>query len=110
MAAESTMVTASSAPGCMCGASPKYSVRATTSSRSTSASVSLRISVFIRHSPQVVGFDDLRHQRMPDDVLAAQFAELQVLYSIKDVADDLESAAGLARQVDLGDVTGDDHA
>src|SRR5699024_4156195 len=51
MAAESTMVTASSAPGCMWRARPRYSVRATTSSRSTSASVSLRISVFIRNSP-----------------------------------------------------------
>ena len=57
-----------------------------------------------------VGGDDPLHQLVADDVLAAEADEGDVLHLAEDVADDDEAGALVGRQVDLGDVAGDDHA
>ena len=46
---------------------------------------------------------------MADDVLAAEADEGDVLDRREDLADDDQARALVARQVDLGDVAGDDH-
>ena len=57
-----------------------------------------------------VGGDDALDELVADDVLAAEVDEGDVLDRFEDVADDDEAGALVARQVDLGDVAGDDHA
>ena len=57
----------------------------------------------------VVGGDDPLDQLVADDVLAAEADEGDVLDLVEDVADDDQARALVARQVDLGDVAGDDH-
>ena len=59
--------------------------------------------------PALVGVDDLADQPVPDDVGAGQVREMDVVDVAEDLADDLQPAARAARQVDLGDVAGDDH-
>src|SRR5680860_962227 len=57
-----------------------------------------------------IGGDDPLHQLVADDVLAAEADEGDVLDLAEDVADDDQARALVGRQVDLGDVAGDDHA
>ena len=57
----------------------------------------------------VVGGDDPPHELVADDVLLAEADELDALDPVEDLADDDEAGVLLARQVDLGDVAGDDH-
>ena len=56
-----------------------------------------------------VGRDDPLHQLVADDVLAAEADEGDVLHLVEDVAHDDQAGALVGRQVDLGDVAGDDH-
>ena len=58
---------------------------------------------------RVVGGDDPLHELVADDVLAAEVDEGDVLDLVEDVADDDQPGALVGRQVDLGDVAGDDH-
>lgn len=45
---------------------------------------------------------------MPDDILGGEPGEVHVVQTLQDVLDLAQPALGSARQVDLGDVTGDD--
>ena len=57
----------------------------------------------------LVGLDDALHEPVAHDVLAAEPHELDALDVAEDVSDDDQPGLLLARQVDLGDVAGDDH-
>ena len=57
----------------------------------------------------VVGGDDPAHELVADDVLLAEADELDPLDVLEDVADHDEPRVLVAREVDLGDVAGDDH-
>ena len=59
--------------------------------------------------PAAVRVDDVAHQPVPYDVLAGEPAELHVVDAVEDLLHDAQPALGAARQVDLGDVAGDDH-
>src|SRR5688572_26485150 len=58
--------------------------------------------------PALVGVDDVADQPVADDVGAGQVGEVHVLDPVEDLADDLQPAGRTTRQVDLGDVAGDD--
>src|SRR4051812_36709875 len=57
----------------------------------------------------VVRRDDVPHEAVPDHVVRGQPVERDVLDAVEDVLDDAQTALGARGQVDLGDVTGDDH-
>src|SRR3954463_16446406 len=57
----------------------------------------------------VVGLDDPLHEAVADDVRTAEPHELHAFDVAQDVAHDDEARALVAREVDLGDVAGDDH-
>src|SRR3954447_2777692 len=57
-----------------------------------------------------VGRDDALHELVADDVLAAEAHEVNALDALEDVPDDQQAGLLLAREVDLRDVTGHDHA
>ena len=61
----------------------------------------------VRLEPVVRG-DDPADQFMPDDVVIRQVAKRDVFNVVQDALHDSKSTTGAARQVDLGDVTGDD--
>ena len=56
-----------------------------------------------------VRVDDAADEPVPDDVVAGQPGEVDVVDVVEDVAYDPQARTGAARQVDLGDVAGDDH-
>ena len=56
-----------------------------------------------------VGGDDPLHEPVADDVVAAEADEADVVDRREDLADDDEAGPLVGRQVDLGDVAGDDH-
>ena len=58
---------------------------------------------------RLVGVDDGADQPVADDVGGGQLGEVHVLDAVEDVLDHAQARGGAARQVDLGDVTGDDH-
>src|SRR5690606_10327998 len=58
--------------------------------------------------PALVGVHDIADQLVPDDVLCRERGEVHVVDALEDVAHDPQSRGGAARQVDLGDVAGDD--
>ena len=55
----------------------------------------------------VVGSDDPAHQLVPHHIVIGQVAKGDVVDLVEDTPYDPKTAAGAARQVDLGDVAGD---
>src|SRR5450830_1645629 len=56
----------------------------------------------------LVGFDDALHQRMAHDVLGLEVGEADARHVFKHFDHMVQPGLGAFRQVDLGDVTGDD--
>src|SRR6476469_8140488 len=120
MAASSTRRRQRSAPGWTLISPMTYLLRATSSSSSSWKSVSLRTSTLtrppslpvglpLRVVPPAVGVDDGADEAVAHDVLRGQHREVDVLDLGEDVADDPQAGPRPVREVDLGDVTGDDH-
>ena len=57
-----------------------------------------------------VGLDDAAHEAVAHDVGRSELAETDAVDAGEDLAHDDEAGLASAGQVDLGDVSGDDHA
>src|SRR5580704_14832420 len=127
MVRSSTSSTESSASGWICIWSSVNRATAASPTSSTSMPASLAISMLM---PRLAAFpparpgrgeltfvgvvalvrvDDLAHQPVPDDIMAGQPREVDVLDAVEDVLDDTQPADLAGRQVYLGHVAGDHH-